>query len=168
MSSQGGVEFQRTLIVKIRTACFKEKGDGILVDQVVSDIKRLFYRGVRPPSTIAEIAYIVSGQKIMFTALENVMAKTSTITAAEEIVLKIYLQEKIPWRNYEFYDLRTKVGYPHHQDDNYFCVEQLMLKHTALMVHEFVVMETVYEPLTSGEIPEMRDKLMEYLKFIYS
>lgn len=92
-----------------------------------SRLKRLKYQGFLPPITESEVAYMIQGNMVIFSATHNVVSgKTSTINAAEEIVGLICEAEGITdWKSYKFYDLQTAIGYPHHQQ-GYFSIDELV------------------------------------------
>jgi len=91
-------------------------------------LKRVSYDGFNPPSTRSEVVYMIQGNRIIFSATEDGVRKTtSTINAAEEIVQNICKAEGICWQDYVFYDVQTAIGYPHHNPD-YLCVDELVIK----------------------------------------
>jgi hypothetical protein len=100
-------------------------------------LKYLTYDGFHPPVTQATVAYMIQGNRVMFSATENVVIKTSTINASPEIIRLICEAEGLNWREYEFYDLQTKIGYPHHEV-GYYSLDQVVVENDNYQVKSWI------------------------------
>lgn len=101
------------------------------------ELKYLEYGGLHPPHRRGEVAYMVVDTMVIFSGLEGSAGRTSTINAAEEIVSLICAAESIDWREYEFFDLQTWMGYPNHTT-GYYCLERLILSREQIRVESWL------------------------------
>lgn len=91
--------------------------EDLLTLQDTRNLKRVEYKGFRGNN--GEVVYRIQGKKVMFSAIQSALEATSSINAAESIVKAICNTEGIDWRKpsffkeYEFYDLTTPLGYRH-------------------------------------------------------
>lgn len=99
---------------------------------MLAQVKSLKYEGYCPPRTSAEVAYIIVGNKVIFTATESSLGKTITVNAAKEIIRLICEAEGLDWQLCVFYDLQTQVGYPHFPR-GYFSFEELLFANGELL-----------------------------------
>ena len=72
--------------------------------------KTVMYDGFHPGHG-AEVAYLVKGKKVIFTATGKTEGQApTTINGAEKVIEAICRQEGIDWRDFEFFDLQTGAG----------------------------------------------------------
>lgn len=90
--------------------------------------KRIRYEGFHLPKHDGEVAYMIVGNNVLFTALiPYTKGATSSINAAEAIIHAICRAENIRWEDYTFFDAQTSLGYPHHES-GYFCIDRLEIE----------------------------------------
>lgn len=74
-------------------------------------LKTVKYQAGWTPNDVAEIAYAVDDNRVIFTATGRKTGNpNTTINTAEEVIVAICNQEGLDWREYEYYDLQTAAG----------------------------------------------------------
>lgn len=77
-------------------------------------LKLVEYPGFSPRYN-GRVAYLVRGREVYFTsAISHKKNPTSTINAAEDVILAIAQAENLDWRMFTFHDIQTCLGYGGH------------------------------------------------------
>ena len=98
-----------------------------LIDPLDSNLKRAEYAGFR--GLTGEVVYQVRQGIVLFSAASSSRDSTSTVNAAESVIMAICQAEGIDWKDesfldkYRFFDLSTPIGYPGRTDSPF---ERLM------------------------------------------
>ena len=92
------------------------------------ELKTVMYEGFQP-STRAEVTYMRKGNQIIFSATgKNEGFVPTTINAAEKVIKAICEQEKIEWKEFEFFDFQTPLGgYSRHEPGRTTALDRLVL-----------------------------------------
>ena len=121
-------------------------------------LKEVDFDGFYPPMTKSKVAYVVDGYNIYFSGLER--RKTSTINAAEEVILVLCRAEGLKWQNCQFYDIQTHLGY--RKSPGEYIVDSLKVIRPSGGSPESLFVEA-WRPMPPEQIPSEVLKLFEPL-----
>lgn len=84
----------------------------------MAELKNARYRGFGSTATDGDVMYVIENKKCVYCGVTP--SATSTINAAERIIVAIAKQEGVSPQSLSFFDLQARSGYSHIKQNEFY------------------------------------------------